>query len=164
MNTPQRKFFLCIWHWQCPKIFPGNLNLIKKSKGCMNGVTSRVGKRWQNVYKSIMKSEKYSDIPGVLELSTEVLFAAPLEGRIFTAVWETRNRYCQNHRPSCKISPTYHCSWLCWLSCRELTWSSSVGLQSPRCIWCWSSSTSRSTRARAATSKDGVTFSSNNKL
>ena len=58
MNTPQRKFFLCIWHWQCPKISPGNLNSIKKSKGCMNGVTSRVGKRWQNVYKLIMKSTR----------------------------------------------------------------------------------------------------------
>ena len=164
MNTPQRKFFLCIWHWQCPKIFPGNLNSIKKSKGCMNGATLRVGKRWQNVYKLIMKST-----------------------RTFQEFWSYPLRFCSPPRwrdvysppygrqgidivkitdlvVSCKTSPTYQCSWLCWLSCRELTWSSSVGLQSPHCIWCWSSSTSRSTRARAATSKDGVTFSSNNKL
>ena len=162
MNTPQRKFFLCIWHWQCPKIFPGNLNSIKKSEGCMNGVTLRVGKRWQ---MSIKQSWKVlGHYTGVLELSTEVLFAAPVEGCIFTAVWKTRNRYSQNYRPSCKTSPTGHCSWLCWLSCRELTWSSSVGWPSPPCIWCGSSSTSRSTRARAATSKAGVTFSSNNKL
>ena len=60
--------------------------------------------------------QKYMDIAGVLEFSTEVLFTPQVEGRVFTSIRETRNRYCQNYRPSCKTSPTYHCSCLCWLT------------------------------------------------
>ena len=49
-------------------------------------------KRWKKVTKHLqINHEKYMDIAGVLEFSTEVLFTSAVAGRVFTSIWETRN-------------------------------------------------------------------------